>query len=245
MENELEFIKELGIGVEPAADNDTEVTALDNTNESENDLSLEQEGKTSQESKDESAGTEQNDLMDALKKQIEGMEKRITDKDDYINSLKEKSKADEVATEESDTEDDFWDNPEAKFKEMQETMRIQDMRIQETVFANTVEDYWKTVNPEKLQEAVATNNEFAQEFNSSREPYKTAYEYLTNKAKETSKSTTDLKEQIRQELMKEYGLEKKKVSKEVPPSITNTGSSNTDTTKSNASEDGFASVFGQ
>ena len=174
------------------------------------------------------------------------MEKRIADKDKYIEELRqaskqkeeESSKQQEVNTPEE--EEDFWDNPEKTIKELKNTLKIQQLQIQETHYANTVENYWKTVNPEALREAVATDTDFAQEFNKSREPYKTAYEYLNEKAKKTVEKDMSLREQIRQEVLKELGVKSEK--KEVPPVVTGGGKSTS--SKPADSEDGFAAVFG-
>jgi len=230
------LMTDLGIGAEDT--NNSEY----NTEESNKDFVQEPEEKPSDKTDD--VHTEEPNQMDSLQKQIDVMQKRIEDKDEYINLLKEKSK--EKESSESDTteteEEDFWSNPEDTIKKMQDSMRVQDLRLNEAVFASTVKDYWKTVNQEALQEAVATDTEFNKSFNSSKEPYKTAYEYLINKTKadETSKKT--LRESIKAELMAEMGI--KKSNTEVPPNINNTGGSSS-TTHSDIPEDGFMSVFGQ
>ena len=251
MANNLAYIDELGIG-QDLPDSDTDAVENETTEESEEDLSLDSEEKPSENTESD---TEQNsELLQSLKSQIEGMEKRIADKDDYIAQLREASKQKEADNQQGDTEvseteddDDFWANPEltikqlkAELKEQREAGRIQQMQIQETIYANTVDDYWKTVNPKALQEAVATDEEFMTEFNSSAEPYKTAYEYLKNKADTKAQSELSLREQIKKELQEEMGLTKEK--KEVPPNI-NTGGKSGGTQKK-ASEDGFAAVFG-
>jgi len=86
----LDYIKELGIGVETPEPNDTEVKVEEETQEeSEKDFVQD----SSQE--EPKIDTEQSELMESLKKQIDGMEKRISDKDDYIKSLQNESKAKE------------------------------------------------------------------------------------------------------------------------------------------------------
>jgi TolA-binding protein len=240
----MDFIKDLGIGVEPNA-TDTEGSD-NNTSESNKDLSLEPEGSTEPSKKEEAViNTEDNKLMDSLQKQIDGMEKRIADKDDYIKQLRETSKSEEQAQDSGDTEEGtFWDNPEETVKSLQDTIKLQAMQMSEIQYSNTVDGYWKTVNQDALKEAVATDTEFAETFNGSREPYKVAYEYLTKKAETKTSEADSLKEQIRQELIKEMGLETK-AKKETIPSVANIGSSSGNaSSKSDASEDGFSAVFG-
>ena len=228
-----DYIKELGIDsskatpVADATENNTEDFVQDSITE---------------ESKELTNKDTEPDISAELKKQIEGLEKRISDKDEYINLLREQSKAQEAenSTEEVDVQADFWDDPEKIVKDMQETIRIQQMQIQETVYANTVENYWKTVNPEALKTAVATDTEFANEFNKSQEPYRVAYEYLSKKTQAEKQQSESLREQIKAELLKEMGLDKPK--KEAVPNMGSMGGSNDK--KSSAPDDGFAAVFG-
>ena len=245
MSNELDYIKELGIGVNPE-DSDTEASQTNEPNqESNKDFVQEPEANVSNE---EQTDTAQLKLMESLEKQIEGMEKRLNDKDDYIKSLQEKSKAEEQTTDTGDTEEaTFWDDPESVVNDLKETiekqnksMKIQSMQIQEINYASTVDDYWKTVKPDVLNSAVATDPDFADKFRGSSEPYKVAYEYLKQKTDSSKIKENNLRESIKAELLKEMGLDKKK--KDVPP-VMNAGSSNSD--KSVANADGFASVFGQ
>lgn len=252
MANNLAYIEELGIGQDPVSD-DTEVVDNETVEEeSKEDFVQDSEEKPSEkEEVDTEQLTELKSLAESYKSQIEGMEKRIADKDEYINELREASKQKEAEKQQVDTEesddDDFWSNPEqtikqlkAELKEQREAGRIQQMQIQETVYANTVDDYWKTVNPTSLQEAVAVDKEFAGEFNKSPEPYRTAYEYLKNKADTKVKSELSLREQIKKELQEEMGLSKEK--KEVPPNVNVGGKSGSSERKKD--EDGFAAVFG-
>lgn len=239
----LAYIDELGVGTPEVDDTEVETNEPEEQSEVETDLSLEQEDTPATEEAERN--TEPNsELLKSLQKQIEGMEKRIADKDAYINELREASKQKEAEKEQrvdtKEDDDDFWDNPEEKFKSLKEQLKIQQLQIQETVYANTVENYWKTVNPDALKEAVATDADFAKEFNASSEPYKTAYEYLTEKAKSKETEKLSLREQIKKELLEEMGLNKSK--KEAPPSINNGGKSSS--TKPNVSDDGFASVYG-
>ncbi|MGA1048269.1 MAG: hypothetical protein ACO3UU_09675, partial [Minisyncoccia bacterium] len=160
MANELSFIEELGIGINPN-ESDTDASSEESTEEeteSSKDLSLEPEDKTD---------TEQFAIVESLKKQIEGMEKRINDKDKYIEELRNKSKAEEEVKSEVDEEDvDFWDNPEGMVNKLKQQkieqdrkLHIQSLQIAEIHYANTVENYWKTVNQDALKEAVATDAE--------------------------------------------------------------------------------------
>lgn len=240
----LAYIDELGIS-EDQAINDTEVEAND-TEEIQEDLNSDSEDSSSD--KDTKSDTEaDSDLLRSLQKQIEGMEKRIADKDAYINELREASKQKEAEKQQVDTnedeEDDFWDNPEEKYKSLKEQMRIQQMQIQETIYANTVENYWKTVNPEALRSAVATDPEFADKFNKSREPYRVAYEYLIEKTKSTSKAQEDAINAAVEARLKEMGV-KPKEKKEVPPTINSSGGKSQTSSKADAPDDGFAAVFG-
>ena len=232
-----DYIKELGIdstAATPEADapaNDTEdFVQVSNTEET---------------IEDTKADTEPN-ISDELKKQIEGLEKRISDKDEYINLLREKSKSEENfdgKTEEVDTPDiDFWDDPEATIKELKETIRLQQMQTHEVAYASTVPDYWKTVNPEDLKKAVATDTDFANTFNGSSEPYRVAYEYLSKQTEAQKASEQSLREQIKAELLKEMGMDKPK--KEGVPNMGNMGGTSGGK-RTESPDDGFSSVFGK
>ena len=230
-----DYIKEMGIDSTKATP-ETEAE-VNNTEDFVQDSNTE-------ESKVDTDGNTEPNISDGLQKQIDGLEKRIADKDDYINTLREQSKAQEAEVNgDVDTEtDDFWDDPEAKFNDMRETMRIQQMQIGETQYANTVENYWKTVNQEALKTAVATDADFADTFNSSNEPFKVAYEYLSKKTEAETVSRQSLRDEIKAELLKEMGIDKPK--KEAIPNMGDMGGKSSDKRKSNASDDGFASVFG-
>ena len=230
-----DYIKEMGIDSTKATP-ETEAE-VNNTEDFVQDSNTE-------ESKVDTDGNTEPNISDGLQKQIDGLEKRIADKDDYINTLREQSKAQEAeVNSDVDTEtDDFWDDPEAKFNDMRETMRIQQMQIGETQYANTVENYWKTVNQEALKTAVATDADFADTFNSSNEPFRVAYEYLSKKTEAETASKQSLRDEIKAELLKEMGIDKPK--KEAIPNMGDMGGKSSDKRKSNASDDGFASVFG-
>jgi hypothetical protein len=237
----LDYIQELGIG--ESQEVETEATEKINTEEEQSEVTDFVQEQEDTPTENTGVETEQPSEMEALRKQIDGMEKRIADKDKFIEELREASKQKEAEEQQFDTsvdEEDFWDNPEATVKKLQDTIKIQQLQIQETIYANTVDDYWKTVNPEALKEAVATDTEFTKKFNSSNQPYKVAYEYLKGKADSKTKAETTLREQIKAELMAEMGIKKEK--KEVPPSIN--GGSKSSTTKNDAPADGFSSMFG-
>lgn len=232
--SKIDYAQELGID-STVATPETEATANDTENFVQDSTTEESEGNTN--------GNTEPDISVELRKQIEGLEKRIGDKDEYINTLREQSKAQEAetSTDSGDTQtDDFWDDPETVVKNMQETIRVQQMQIQETVYANTVDNYWKTVNPEALKTAVATDAEFSKEFNSSNEPYKAAYEYLSKKTEAKKSEDLTMREQIKAELLKEMGIKDKPKNDNVP-NMGSMGGSNG--SKNDAPDDGFAAVF--
>jgi hypothetical protein len=242
MEGNLNYIDELGMG-EPTSENTEPQETKDNqVTEETQDLTLESD--TTEVTENETQENTESNELDELRKQIEGLEKRVSDKDDYIKELREASKQKEAEgskEEVVDEEDDFWEDPVKKYKELQGQIQMQQMLIAETQFANTVNDYWKTVNPDALKEAVATDAEFSDKFNSSKEPYKVAYEYLSAKSTEKIKSEEALRESIRKELLAEMGKDKPK--KETVPSTTNI-SGNSGNSKNSAPTDGFASMYG-
>ena len=117
-------------------------------------------------------------------------------------------------------------------------MRIQQLQIQEGYYAQTVDGYFKTVNTESVKEAVSKDKEFAKEFNSSREPYRVAYEYLKKQTEAKTSEQAKLREEIRQELLKEMNVKGKK---EIPPNI---GSGSTSSPNTSDGISGFAEFFG-
>lgn len=233
----LAFIDELGMGM--PSDESTESQTEDTTSNPETDLSIEPMQKVEEATKTEEI-TEPKELVE-MRKQIEVMEKRIKDKDDYIQKLREESQAKELAKEEEpkvDEEDDFWNDPVGKYKSLQQQLQIQQLQIAETIYANTVDGYWKTVTSDALKEAVATDTEFAREFNVSKEPYKFAYEYLTNKKESASKARQSLEDEIRQKILAEMNVTVKETIPNVASMTSKSGSSS-----SSSDEDGFMSVF--
>ena len=235
MSNNLDYIQELGIGSDDATQSDAET----------NDTGDIVQDSSTEESEVSTGGNTEPDISVELRKQIEGLEKRISDKDEYINTLREQSKAREEDSygdnEDTDQVDDFWENPEKVIQDMKETMRIQQMQIVEAQYANTVENYWKTVNQKDLQEAVALDPEFSKQFNDSNEPFRVAYEYLSKKTSSKAEERSALEQSIRDKILKEMGLDKPK--KDGMPNMGKMGGSAG--TKADANEDGFAAVFGQ
>lgn len=184
--------------------------------------------------------------LSELEKQQEIANKRLTDKDKYINELKQQldnmNKSTEDDTEE--TTEDFWDNPEGKFAEVQQQLRVANLRIDEQAYASNKPDYYELVNANKLKEEFALNNDFMVEFNQSDRPYETAYNYLKTKQEQTTTTKEQekiaLEAEIEKKVMAKYGLDKK--AKETPPSINNMGGKSSN--KKELPEDGFSSVFG-
>lgn len=235
------MIEELGIGVQPEENTET---PNETQIESENTTDFVQEQQVSNDTEEVSQEETEPKEINELRKQIEVLEKRVTDKDDYINKLREESKAKEESKSDDsveDTEDDFWDDPVGKFQALEKKFQLQQMQIQETVYANTVDDYWKTVTPDNIKEAAALDSEFAEKFQSSTEPYKVAYEHLTNRNQAKAKESESLREQIRREVMEE--LKQNSSRKETVPSTTKLGGK-PDGLNKDIPDDGFASVFG-
>ena len=118
MSNNLDYIQELGIGSDDATQSDAET----------NDTGDIVQDSSTEESEVSTGGNTEPDISVELRKQIEGLEKRISDKDEYINTLREQSKAREEDSygdnEDTDQVDDFWENPEKVIQDMKETMKI-------------------------------------------------------------------------------------------------------------------------
>ena len=242
----LKYIEEMGVG-DTIHDEVTETESEEINVEDDSEESFVQDSEESIELVVDKEDTEpvEDTKFAEMRKQIEGMEKRIADKDNYIQELRDasKQKEDNQNTEaevDTDEDDDFWSNPEATIKKLNDTVKLQQLQIHETIYANTVEGYWKTVNPDALNQAVATDAEFADKFNRSSEPYRTAYEYLKNKSEEKTKSESSLRDKIKAEILAEMGVKGKK---EIPPTI-NGGSKPKSATNGRATTDGFSSVFG-
>lgn len=256
----LDYIEQMGAG-EPKAEETTDLEATTTTEDTPQDMltDFEEQTSTSQTETEVDTSEAENTVspeMLELKKQIDGMEKRINDKDAYIEELREASKLreqskqpdslDNADTDNESVEDDFWDDPIAYVNKMKDefarTQHIQQMQINETHYANTVEDYWGTVNQENLMKAIKSDEGFAEKFNTSKEPYKLAYEYLTEKKSVKAKTEAELREQIKREVMAELGKSPDTKKKETVPSTTNMGGNSGDG-KRNEPEDGFMAVF--
>lgn len=248
----------LGIGSEGSTTDELDNDTVIETEETQDGLNNSDSEPTNDDGKEVEADDKETGIapdtkeLEVMREEMELYKKRIADKDKYINELREQSKQVEETKkvdtqEDSEVEDeDFWSNPEKTVQELREQLaqqkesaRIQQMQMQEIHYANTVDDYWSTVNGEQLKEAVSTDSEFAERFNSSNEPYKVAYEYLKEQSKVKATKADAYREQIRQEILKEMNVKEKK---EVPPSV-NIGSKSGGTV-SKADDDGFAAIFG-
>ena len=236
MSDTLSYVKEMGIdSTDTTPETEVEV------NDTENFV----QDSTTEESESVANVDTVPDVSMELQKQIEGLEKRIADKDDYINLLREQgnhTEADAVEAE-SDTSTDFWDDPEKIVQDMRANQETQQRRIDEMLYARSVDDYWDTVTEEAFTQAMAADKAFVDEINSSSNVYDTAYKYFTKKKSTEEASVSTLREEIKAELLKEMGMDKPK--KEGLPNIGKMGGSNPKHGESNANDDGFASVFGQ
>ena len=244
----LDYIEQLGMG-EPTTEENTEsLETIEENQDSPNQDFVQEPTEQTVDTNEVQEDTEPTELA-KIKEQMEVMQKRIDDKEKYIQELREQSKQKEVTESDEDngvdSEEEFWEDPVAYVKKMKEEFsrqtQIQQMQIQETVYANTVEGYWDTVNQDALKKAVATDTEFAEKFNKSSEPYRTAYEYLTAKKTEKTKSEQSLREQIKKELMEEMNIKPKK---DTIPSTASMTSKSGGSLK-DVPDDGFMSVFGR
>lgn len=237
-----DLMNDMGMSSDPeVTTTDSDIKVDNDTADKQEDLSVSNETTVPDTNDGE---TEAKDGNDSLQSQIDGMEKRLRDKDDFINELREQVKAKEAKVEDDteDVEDEgFWDKPEETIKSMQEQIRMQNLQYQEVIFANGVDDYFKTVNGADLKDAVSTDAEFAEKFNNSPEPYKVAYEYLTQRNTKIKESSDSARAKMKAELMEEIKAEGGST-RTAPAGINNTGSSNR-SVNADAPEDGFASVF--
>lgn len=241
-----------GLGINPEAttndvvDNDTNENDLSDFDTATNDDA--EMSKASTDTDTPTGDTETGDEIGELKAmyekvmaELETANKRISDKDKYINELRQ-AKQNEQAQEQEvqEEEDSFFDDPEGKFKEVLNQLRIANLRIDEQAYASSRKDYWDIVNAEAIQDGFKNNPTFMEEFNTSNKPYEVAYEFLSKQNKQKADSEKALRESIRQEILKEMGADKPK--KDVPPSINNVGKSLSGV--SEAAVDGFSAVFG-
>lgn len=228
-----DYIKELGIDSTVATQSDdTETNTEDFVQDS-----------TTEESEGDVAVNTDTLASDGLQKQIDGLEKRLADKDEYINLQREQLKTkDEPSKEvEVDTSTDFWDNPEKIVQDIQAQQTQTRREMQEMVVANRHSDYLDLVTIKTVEVALAADKDFADEFNKSSNVFETAYKYLSEKNTADKAKTTSLRDEVKAELLKEMGLDKPK--KVGVPNMGKLGGNST-TDKSNASDDGFAAVFG-
>ena len=238
----LDYIDMIGVDTSTDEDN-TEVKSNSSEEESNEDFVQDSEDAAS----DNTDKVTEPSELDGLREQIAGMEKRIADKDDFINELREKAKAQE-AEENSDTKDvevenvDFWDDPEGEFNAVKKQLQeLKDSIAQdksliteqaiESSYANTVEGYHELVTTQSVRAAAILDPEFDKSMQNSKNIYKTAYEYLSGKEAEREAK-------YRAKTLKDLNIKEKR---EVPPSIGNGSSKNSD---SDNGISGFAEFFG-
>lgn len=185
------------------------------------------------------------DRINRIQAELEKANKRISDKDRYINELKQgkQEKEEKEVLEVEQEETTFWDDPEGNFKKIAEQLKTTHLELNEKIYALDKPDYWDIVTKETVEQAFKEDASFLKDVQRSNKPYEVAYEYLKSKTETKIQTETrtreQMKEELRKELLKELGL---KNDKEVPPSINNIGSNNS--TRKNVIEDGFAAVFG-
>ena len=246
------LMEDLGIG----SDDSTPVMDDDSKNPEQIDSdtpTLDEDGKVPEEAEETDtakADTEPSeDEITALKAELEKANKRISDKDKYINELRQAKpeKAEKMVGDDAvASEDDFWEDPEANYKALLNQLQMANLRIDENAYAMKNADYFDVVNAESIQDAFQTNPEFMEEFNNSPRPYETAYTFL--KANLETKQLNDkqqkeqLESEIRDKVLSELGIDKDTPKKQIPPNMRSLGSASTN--KKGASEDGFTSVFG-
>lgn len=181
-----------------------------------------------------------------IKKQLEVNNKRLSDKDRFIEELKgelrdlREGKSQEKVESNGDSESSFWDDPEGTIKRLSEELRVANIRIDESTFASNKPDYWDIVTADNLKEAFTKDAEFLDEFTSSKRPYEVAYNYLVSKQTESKSSFDKLVEERVNAKLKEMGISEK-AKKETIPNIGNSGSSSSSNTK--LEDNDYMSVF--
>ena len=236
-----------GLGINPEESNPVMEEESNSTTENEltdsEAATLEQDADQS-EPQDETdtveADTDTSSEMEQLKAELEKLNKRISDKDKYINELRQQKEQETVEETVSEDEDSFFDDPEGKFKDLVNQLRIANLRIDEQAYAAGKADYWDVVSADSIQDAFRKDATFMEEFNASNRPYEVAYNYLSEQKTAQTKSQQELRDSIRAEIMAELGADKPK--RDVPPSINNVGKSPSGV--SEAHTDGFSAVFG-
>lgn len=194
------------------------------------------------------------DEMSKLQAELETMRKRMSDKDKYINELKnsqgkpEQGETESVSQSETELDDDFWSDPEAKYKALlnelksvRQEISSTNFKVDESVYAATKQDYYKIVNEEAISAAAKEDPNFVTELQSQGNKFEFAYNYLKNRVDSKTAEKNALEAEIRAKVMKEFGVEEEK--RKTPPVINNLGGSG-NAGKSEMAEDGFAAVFG-
>lgn len=234
-----DYINEIMGDSEPEESTET----LEESNEEVDSTESQDEHVDSEPEVQNTSDTEQTDL----EKQIEVMQKRINDKDDFINVLREQAQSKDTKKEpevEAENEEGFWDDPEAAHAQTKQTVQELQFQLAETRFATKNPDYYDVVSVEAVNSAAASDADFAKEFNESDNRIEVAYTYLKDKSSklaEASELTTkELEAKIRADIMAELKVKPKK---EAPSSVSNVGHS--DGGKSQVPDDGFEAMFGQ
>ena len=225
----MDFIDEI-TDVPPKLDEQTEETIEDESIDlSTENVDTEEEPTQTEETQDD--GTDSK--IAELQAELDMAKNRMSDKDKYINELRNNNTKSEVTSEDTTEEDGgFWEDPESKFKELQ-------FELAETRFASTRPDYYDVVNINEVNSAIAKDPEFANEFNSTANKFETAYKYLKQQQENIQGNEATMRAQMKEEIMAELNIKPKK---EIPKSVNNIGNSNGG--ESTASSDGFSDVFG-
>lgn len=239
----MDFIDEM-TDTPPEMDENQE-TEQDTSHE---DVSIDTSAENAEQPDDEPTQTEdkpQDDGLEskitALQAELDKAEGRMSEKDRYINELRNQtSKPDESFNEEDSSEvTDFWDDPEALYKAQDAKLEQLQFQLAEQSYARGKTDYFDVVNSADVSAAMAKDSNFANEFNSSDNKFETAYTYLKKQTESVVSSQAELREQIKAEVMAELNV---KPSKKAPKSVSSIGNGHANT--SEAPSDGFSDVFG-
>lgn len=239
------LMNDLGIGTDESTQSMNDTSNEENLSvNSDTPTNDGEKSETSDTGNTENSNTEVKDdykaKLDELVLELEKAQKRISDKDKYINELRNSNK-NESSKEENN--DDFWSNPEGTVDTLKKELTNIRNELAETRYANTKQDYWDYVNSNDVQEALTTDAEFSSKLQEASNPYEFAYNYFKAK-KESIKATESasieaLKAKLREELLEEMKAGPKK---ETVPSIKNIGNSNS--RFNDNIDDGFSAVFG-
>lgn len=239
------LMNDLGIGTDESTQSTNDTSKEENLSvNSDTPTNDGEKSETSDTGNTENSNTEVKDdykaKLDELVLELEKAQKRISDKDKYINELRNSNK-NESSKEENN--DDFWSNPEGTVDTLKKELTNIRNELAETRYANTKQDYWDYVNSNDVQEALTTDAEFSSKLQEASNPYEFAYNYFKAK-KESIKATESasieaLKAKLREELLEEMKAGPKK---ETVPSIKNIGNSNS--RFNDNIDDGFSAVFG-